>query len=89
MPRLRVSIPDQTLILADGQGRAVRTYPVSTATNGAGERAGSHCTPRGRHIVRAKIGAGALLNTVFVGRRPTGEIWTPSLPPGTRIATGS
>ena len=79
MPRLRVSIPEQTLILADGQGRAVRTYPVSTATNGAGERAGSNCTPRGRHIVRAKIGAGALLNTVFVGRRPTGEIWTAEL----------
>jgi len=29
--------------------------------------------------VRAKIGAGAALNTVFVGRRPTGEIWNPEL----------
>ena len=79
MRRLRVSIPDQTLTFADGEGRALRVYAVSTATNGAGERAGSHCTPRGRHIVRAKIGAGAPVNTVFVGRRPTGEIWTPDL----------
>jgi len=79
VPRIRVSIPDQTLTIADDAGRAVRTYPVSTAVAGPGERAGSHCTPRGRHIVRAKIGAGAPLNTVFVGRRPTGEIWTPEL----------
>jgi L,D-transpeptidase YbiS len=79
VPQIRVSIPDQTLTFADGEGRARRVYAVSTATNGAGERAGSHCTPRGRHIVRARIGAGAPVNTVFVGRRPTGEIWTPDL----------
>ena len=40
---------------------------------------GSFCTPRGQHIVRAKIGAGQPVNTVFVRRRPTGEIWTPEL----------
>ncbi len=57
----------------------MRRYAVSTATNGPGERRGSHCTPRGRHVVRAKIGAGAAPNTVFVGRRPTGEIWSPEL----------
>ena len=79
MPRIRVSISDQTLTLADHQGRALGTYPVSTATRGAGEHRGSHCTPRGRHVVRAKIGAGLPVNTVFVGRRPTGELWTPEL----------
>jgi L,D-transpeptidase YbiS len=77
--RIRVSIPHQTLTLADDAGEALRVYRVSTATKGAGERSGSHCTPRGRHIVRAKIGAGAPLNAVFVGRRLTGEIWTPEL----------
>lgn len=56
-----------------------RVYPVSTASNGAGERNGSMCTPRGRHIVRAKIGAGLPLRSVFVRRRPTGEIWSPEL----------
>ena len=79
MPGIRVSIPDQTLTLADDEGRVLRTYSVSTAANGAGERRGSHCTPRGRHIVRARIGAGAPMNTVFVGRRATGEIWTEAL----------
>ncbi|RMH11518.1 MAG: murein L,D-transpeptidase [Gammaproteobacteria bacterium] len=49
---------------------------VSTAAKGAGEHRGSEQTPRGRHIIRAKIGAGAPINTVFVGRRPTGEIYT-------------
>jgi lipoprotein-anchoring transpeptidase ErfK/SrfK len=79
MSRIRISIPAQTLELLDDTGRILRTYAVSTATNGAGEQRGSHCTPRGRHIVRAKIGAGAAPNTVFVGRRPTGEIWSREL----------
>ena len=56
-----------------------KTYSVSTAKNGPGEKNGSFCTPRGRHIVRAKIGAGQPLNAVFVRRRPTGEVWTPEL----------
>ena len=56
-----------------------KTYLVSTAKNGPGEKNGSFCTPRGRHIVRAKIGAGQPVNTVFVRRRPTGEVWTPEL----------
>jgi lipoprotein-anchoring transpeptidase ErfK/SrfK len=60
-------------------GYAGRTWPVSTAANGLGERNGSFCTPRGRHIVRAKIGAGQPMRTVFVRRRPTGEVWTPEL----------
>ena len=56
-----------------------KTYSVSTAKNGPGEKNGSFCTPRGRHIVRAKIGAEMPVNTVFVRRRPTGEIWTQEL----------
>lgn len=56
-----------------------KTYPVSTAKNGPGEKNGSLCTPRGSHIVRARIGAGQPLNAVFVRRRPTGEVWTPQL----------
>ncbi len=56
-----------------------KTYSVSTAKNGPGEKNGSFCTPRGKHIVRAKIGAGQPANAVFVRRRPTGEVWTPEL----------
>jgi L,D-transpeptidase YbiS len=56
-----------------------RTYTVSTSKFGPGEKNGSFCTPRGSHIVRAKIGAGQPLGAVFVRRRPTGEVWTPEL----------
>jgi lipoprotein-anchoring transpeptidase ErfK/SrfK len=79
VPRIEISIPEQRLTLWGDDGRALERYPVSTARNGAGEREGSFCTPRGDHIVRAKIGSGQPLNTVFRGRRPTGEIWTPEL----------
>lgn len=77
--KIRISIPEQTLALVDDAGRETRRWQVSTAANGPGERSGSYCTPRGRHVVRAKIGAGAAENTVFVRRRPTGEILTPEL----------
>ena len=79
MPRIEVSLAAQTLTLFGERSRMLNRYAVSTAAKGAGELRGSHCTPRGRHIVRAKIGAGQPLNAVFVGRRPTGEIWTPEL----------
>ena len=75
--RIVVSAADQVLRLLTPNG-TVR-YSVSTASNGLGEAAGSECTPRGRHIVRAKIGAGAPAGAVFVGRRPTGEVWSPEL----------
>jgi lipoprotein-anchoring transpeptidase ErfK/SrfK len=78
MPRIEISIPGQSLALFE-DGRELARYSVSTSRYGAGERKGSFCTPRGEHVVRAKIGAGQPLNTVFIRRRPTGEIWTPEL----------
>lgn len=79
MPRIEISIARQCLTLFDDEGRALRHYDVSTAKNGPGELTGSQCTPRGRHLIRAKIGAGQPVNTVFVRRRPTGETYTPAL----------
>jgi lipoprotein-anchoring transpeptidase ErfK/SrfK len=73
-----VSLAAQTLTLLRG-GAVAKTYSVSTSKHGAGELSGSFKTPRGRHIVRAKIGAGAPLNAVFRGRRPTGEIYSDEL----------
>ncbi len=78
MPNIVIDIEKQTLELRD-EGRVIRRYPVSTAKNGVGEQSGSMCTPRGRHVVRARIGADQPVNTVFVGRRSTGEIYTPEL----------
>ncbi|HEX7045149.1 MAG TPA: L,D-transpeptidase [Burkholderiales bacterium] len=80
--RIEVDIGRQTLVLRDPAGRAVMETLVSTARNGPGERRGSECTPRGLHYVRARIGAGQPLSSVFVSRRPTGEICTPALRAG-------
>jgi hypothetical protein len=75
---LRIDLSRQTLTLYEGD-KAVHTYVVSTALNGPGERFSSGCTPRGLHRIRLKIGAGCPLGCVFVGRRPTGEIYSPEL----------
>jgi len=77
--KLRINLATQELDLLDADGALLRRYPVSSAANGPGEAAGSFCTPRGQHLVRAKIGAGQPLNTVFKARRPTGEVYSPEL----------
>ncbi|HEX7081912.1 MAG TPA: L,D-transpeptidase [Gammaproteobacteria bacterium] len=76
--RIRVSLERQSLELLEDD-ELVREYRVSTSKHGPGERRGSFRTPRGRHVVRAKIGAGAPPGAVFRGRRFTGEIYTPEL----------
>lgn len=75
---IHVSIAGQRLQLLQGS-RVLMDVLVSTARNGAGELSGSERTPRGWHKIRARIGTGSSLNTVFIGRRPTGEIYTPQL----------
>ncbi len=75
---MRISLAQQSLALMDGD--TVRcSYPVSTALAGPGEANGSGCTPRGRHYVRACIGGGQPSGTVFVARRPTGELYSVEL----------
>jgi len=78
MKTILINLARQQLDLCD-EGRLLSRWTVSTAANGAGELFGSFKTPRGEHRIRAKIGAGMPLNAVFVGRRPTGEIWSPQL----------
>ncbi|MBI5007670.1 MAG: L,D-transpeptidase [Nitrosomonadales bacterium] len=77
--KITIHIPTQTLTLLDDNGNSVRSYRVSTGANGVGEENGSFCTPRGKHVIRARIGTGQPVNAVFVKRRPTGEIYTPEL----------
>ncbi|HSH90580.1 MAG TPA: L,D-transpeptidase [Ramlibacter sp.] len=76
--RIDISLAAQTLTLLRDGGRSLE-YPVSTAARGAGCASGSYCTPVGRHRVRLKIGGGCPPWSVFVGRRPTGEILTEEL----------
>ena len=75
---IQISIADQRLDILQA-GEVTGSYAVSTAANGAGEQEGSGCTPRGRHIVRAKIGGGSPVGSVFVGRRLTGEVYNAEL----------
>jgi hypothetical protein len=73
-----VSIENQLLQLLTSTG-IISEYSINTAKNGAGERQGSECTPRGLHQIRAKIGVGQRPNSVFVGRRLNGEIYSSEL----------
>ncbi len=76
--RIEVSIPQQTRTVFDGT-QILAHFSISTAANGAGCQKNSGCTPTGQHIIRAKIGEGAPISSVFVGRRATGEICSPEL----------
>lgn len=73
-----VDVARQRLVLLS-DARPLLDVPISTAARGVGEQRGSGCTPRGLHRVRAKVGAGCAAGAVFVGRRPTGEHWSPAL----------
>nr|WP_306670711.1 MULTISPECIES: L,D-transpeptidase [unclassified Endozoicomonas] len=75
---INVRIASQTLELMQ-EGVETICYSVSTASKGTGQQEGSWQTPLGHHIIRAKIGDGLPLNAVFVGRRYTGEIYSPEL----------
>lgn len=75
---LHISLADQCLY-GFSSGQLHLRLSVSTALNGAGERNGSGCTPRGLHRVRAKIGVGLPSGAVLRGRRWTGEVWSPEL----------
>lgn len=75
MVKISIDTRTQTLDLLDDT-RLIKRYPVSTAKNGVGELTGSFCTPRGKHFIRAMIGAGEPENTVFVRRRPSGELYS-------------
>ncbi|MGC4011481.1 MAG: L,D-transpeptidase [Pseudomonas sp.] len=75
---LHISLADQ-MLYGFAAGRLVVRVPVSSAANGAGERNGSGCTPRGLHQVRARIGEGLPRGAVLKGRRWTGETWTTEL----------
>jgi lipoprotein-anchoring transpeptidase ErfK/SrfK len=77
--RIEIKINSQHLDIIDNNENKIKSYQISTAKNGAGQERGSFCTPLGKHVIRAKIGSGQPINTVFIKRRPTGETYTPDL----------
>lgn len=77
--QITVDVGNQQLRLMDASGEVLMDVTVATATKGTGQEYGSEQTPLGRHYIRAKIGAGCQDNTVFVARRPTGEVFDETL----------
>lgn len=79
MSQILINLSQQTLLFKDDSGQQEMIYSISSALNGPGEENGSGCTPRGRHVIRARIGSDLPENAVLVGRRWTGEIFSESL----------
>lgn len=77
---IHVSVPGQCVSVYAG---AILLWqaPVSTAANGTGSEEGSYQTPLGWHHVAEKIGDDEPYGTVFEGRLPTGDVWSPEDPP--------
>ncbi len=75
---LSISLTRQTLQVIR-QAHVEREFLVSTSRYGPGEQEGSLCTPRGRHVIRARIGGDLPVGTVLRGRRPTGVVYSPEL----------
>jgi len=73
-----ISISAQTLSLFEAQ-TLLQVFSVSTALNGMGGEKNSGKTPLGRHRIRAKIGHDLPINSVLVGRRATGEVYSSAL----------
>jgi len=59
--------------------RHFKSYLISTGKNGLGEQEGSECTPRGWHSIHSRIGLDAAVNSVFISRQWTGEIYSQDL----------
>ena len=74
MTEINICIASQRLIYTEGKSKS-KVYPVSTSLKGAGQKINSGKTPLGRHIIRAKIGKDLPMNSVYVGRRATGELF--------------
>ena len=79
MPKhIEISLDEQKLWLKNDD-QILHEFSVSTAKNGAGEMMGSECTPRGLHEIEEMVGADEPINSVFVGRKLTGEMYTQKL----------
>ncbi|MBF0471504.1 MAG: L,D-transpeptidase [Gammaproteobacteria bacterium] len=77
-PHILIEIEPQRLTLWQG-GISKRTFSVSTSAQGVGQQQGCGGTPLGRFTIRACIGGGMREGSVFIGRRATGEIYSPQL----------
>lgn len=77
-PIIKIDIATQTLHLLVQEDQ-ITSFPISSAKNGTGQLEGSGCTPLGKHSISEKFGEGLPINSVFVARQFTGELYTPEL----------
>lgn len=77
-PYILINIATQqlTLVLAANQHLI---YPISTAKNGTGQLKNTGCTPLGKHKISEKFGDNLPINSVFIARQFTGEIYDDNL----------
>lgn len=75
---IKIKVDSQSMECYE-DGTLLNSYLISTAKNGVGEKLGSECTPRGWHAIYSKIGMDNEINSVFVARKWTGEIYNEEL----------
>jgi lipoprotein-anchoring transpeptidase ErfK/SrfK len=73
-PFIYIDSRAQRLHYIDIEAEYNRSYAVSTAANGQGNRLASYKTPFGIHRICQKIGGGQPGGAVFEARQPTGRI---------------
>lgn len=70
-----IDLAQQILYLPKHQ----KKYVISSGKNGIGEQENSGKTPRGWHRIAEKFGENMPINSVFVARQATGEIYSDEL----------
>ena len=73
---IKIDIDTQSLKLINKDNGLEKIFKISSSRYGVGQKNGSFCPPLGKHLIRAKIGNHAAINSVFVKRRFTGEIFS-------------
>lgn len=76
--KIEISVSEQQLNLIEAS-KILKSYSISTAKKGMGCEKNSEKTPLGKHRIRAMIGKDEPINSIFVGRRKTGEIYNQQL----------
>ena len=69
-----VDVSQQQLMFYDENNKLISRYPISTASKGVGNKAGSDQTPLGAHIISDRFGGNADYGSVFISRVNTGKI---------------
>ena len=73
-PFIYIDTRKQTLYWINIDELENKSFPISTAANGLGNRLDSYKTPTGIHRIKQKIGDGQPAGMIFEAREPSGRI---------------